>query len=78
LPDQAADHHLPLRHRWRGDGGLAQGRRCRPDRVHLQDAVRADTREVCDTLLALRNNQYGDLEGDQVRIPFNEKDQPEE
>ena len=49
-----------------------------PDRVHLQDVVRADTREVCDTLLALRNNQYGDLEGDQVRILFNEKDQPEE
>ncbi len=49
-----------------------------PSGFHLQDAVRADTREVCDTLLALRNNQYGDLEGDQVRILFNEKDQPEE
>jgi cbb3-type cytochrome oxidase maturation protein len=27
---------------------------------------------------ALRNNQFDDLEGDQARMLFNEKDQPEE
>jgi cbb3-type cytochrome oxidase maturation protein len=29
-------------------------------------------------LWALRNNQYDDLEGDQARILFDEKDTPEE
>jgi cbb3-type cytochrome oxidase maturation protein len=29
-------------------------------------------------LWALKNNQYDDLEGDQARILFNEKDAPEE
>jgi cbb3-type cytochrome oxidase maturation protein len=29
-------------------------------------------------LWALKNHQYDDLEGDQARILFNEKDQPDE
>jgi cbb3-type cytochrome oxidase maturation protein len=29
-------------------------------------------------LWALRNNQYEDLEGDQARVLFNEKDSPDE
>ena len=29
-------------------------------------------------LWALRNNQYEDLEGDQARILFNEKEKPED
>ena len=29
-------------------------------------------------LWALKNNQYEDLEGDQARILFNEKDSPED
>jgi len=29
-------------------------------------------------LWTLKNNQYDDLEGDQARILFNEKDRPEE
>jgi cbb3-type cytochrome oxidase maturation protein len=29
-------------------------------------------------LWALKNNQYDDLEGDQARILFNEKDAPED
>jgi cbb3-type cytochrome oxidase maturation protein len=29
-------------------------------------------------LWALKNNQYDDLEGDQARILFNEKDSPED
>jgi cbb3-type cytochrome oxidase maturation protein len=29
-------------------------------------------------LWALRNNQYEDLEGDQARILFNEKDSPDD
>ena len=29
-------------------------------------------------LWALKNNQYDDLEGDQARILFNEKDAPDE
>lgn len=29
-------------------------------------------------LWTLRNNQYDDLEGDQARVLFNEKDTPEE
>ncbi|HUS55006.1 MAG TPA: cbb3-type cytochrome oxidase assembly protein CcoS [Thermohalobaculum sp.] len=29
-------------------------------------------------LWALRTNQYDDLEGDQARVLFNERDQPEE